>query len=129
VPAIALEIGANLHRQSLVKDVALHMASRCERDLASADAAFYAASHHDLLGVHIADNDRLLTDDQAAGADVAVDSAIDLHVAGREQRAPHDEIGADDGWRPVPQPALQCGRRSCSGCRDWLLLRLLRLGL
>src|SRR5687768_880684 len=109
--AIPLEIGADLDRESLVQDVALHMTGRGQRDLARADAAFHAAAHDDFLGIDVADDDRLFADDEPAGADVAIHSAVDLHVTGREQRPSDDKVRADDRRRAVAKPALWRYRR------------------
>ena len=79
--AIALEIGADLDRQSLVEDVPFDVAGRGQRDFARTDAAFDAAAHHALLGVDVTDDDRLFPDDQSSGADVAIHAAVDLDVA------------------------------------------------
>ncbi len=93
------------------------MAGCAKLDLTCADAAFDASPDDGFLGIDIADDDCLFSDDESAGADVAVHFTVDLHVAGRKERASNDEVGADDRWHAV------------ASCRSLGLnrLRLLRL--
>ena len=115
VAAIAFEERADLNRQSFVQDIPFNMAGRAELDLAGADAAFDPAAHDRFLGIDVTDDDGLLTDDQTARANVAIDLAVDLHVASREQGAAHDQIGANDR-----------GNAIAAGWALWLLLCRLR---
>ena len=91
-----------------------------EQHLAGADAADHLAAHGDVFGQDLAMDFRLLADHQADAAHIAFDAAVDLHVAGGDQRAGDRQIGADDrgrataragalGLRPAALAAAGCG--------------------
>src|SRR5579863_8023609 len=89
--ATALEEGAALHRKRFVQDVAFDMAGGAEKDLAGMDAPDDAAAHRDILGPDFAMHFRALADHQADTADIALENAVDLHVAAGVERARHGQ--------------------------------------
>src|SRR5579871_5473781 len=101
MPAIAFEEGARFHGQRFMQYVAFNMAGCAKLHLAGANTAFDAATNDALFGIEIADDHCLVTDHERGGADVAIHFAFDLHIAGRYQRAAHDQFAADDGRRPA----------------------------
>ncbi len=94
--AIAFEEGAGFHRKGFVQDIAFDMAGGAEQHLAGADAADYPAAHGDIVGDDLAMNLGFVADHQADAADIAFHLAVDLHVAGRDQRAGDDSVGGKD---------------------------------
>ena len=111
--AIAFEEGARFHREGFVQDVAFDMAGGGQQHLAGADAADHPAAHGDVLGQDLAMNFGLLADHQADAAHIAFDDAVDLDIAGGDQRAGDGEIGADDGGRGAAR-----GRAWAAGWRQ-----------
>lgn len=78
---MAVEIGAALHGQGRVDDVALDPRRGGELDLAGAHAARDLAADHHGLGKHLTGHGRVFADDQRPGADVAFHRAVKLHFA------------------------------------------------
>lgn len=71
-----------LDGDGLMDDVTLDACGRCEADLEAAYTAYDATVHHNIIGNHFAFDRSGLTDGAKVRADVALNSAFDLNVAG-----------------------------------------------
>ncbi len=78
----AFEMRAAFDGDGLVDDVALDPRGRGQADLQPTHAADDTAVHHDVVGHDLAPDGGAFADGQQMGADVALDRAFDLDVAG-----------------------------------------------
>ena len=117
VAAITLEKCAGFDRQRFVQHIAFDVTCGAKLNFARADAAFHASADHGFFRIDIADDDCFLANHQSGGANVAIDFAVNLHIAGRDQRSLDDQFRADhrryvSGLGP-PGLGRWTGRRRC----------------
>ena len=103
VADIALEEGAGFHRQPvIVRDIAFHMASGRQIDLAGEDIAPHMAAHDEIVRSHITVDHGLFADRQTGGENLALDPSVHMHVAGTRDGADDSHVGGENGRRRGP---------------------------
>ena len=96
-PRLAVEAGALLDDQGFVEDFAFDLCGVLQHDLFGADHALDLAADDHLVGNDVAVDRCVSADDQLRAANVAVELAVDLHIALAVQIACDDQAGIDDG--------------------------------
>ena len=124
---------ARLDRDGLVDDVALDPRGGGQADLEAPHAAHDAAVDHDVIGDDLALDRGRLADGQQMRADVALDRALDLDVAGGLEVAGHMQIRRQSrcgrlrlgrGGFEVGFVIRRCGARALRGRRGLRLVSL-----
>ena len=90
--AIAFEERAGFNGQRFMKNVAFYMAGGAELHAASTDATNHTSADHDIVRHNFAGDRCLLTDRDGGRANVALNRAVDLNVAARNQVALNNKI-------------------------------------
>ena len=94
--AVAFEEGADFNRQSFVQKIALDAAGGMQVSLASANIPLDATADDRFLGIDVTDDDCRFANDEPIGADIALESPVELNVACRKKRSFDDKVRTDD---------------------------------
>src|SRR5688572_5064834 len=92
---LAFEIGPLLDGQLLMEDVAFELAAGLQQHALAAHRPHHGAAYDDLLGDDIAGDACIFADDDAGGVQVALDLAVDLHLAPGHEVADDRQVGTD----------------------------------
>ena len=94
--AIAFKEGSSFNRKSLVQDVTFDVASRAEKDLASANTSLDAAPNSHIVSKDFAMDKGFLAYHQTCAVHVSLDTPVDLDITARRKCSIDHKIGTDD---------------------------------
>jgi hypothetical protein len=119
VSAGSFEESPDLNCEHFVKDGAFHVTCAGQVHLARTNYPVYPTTDRAFLCYDLAFEIGALSDRYRAGADIAIDLAIDLYVARGRESSIDNQIIRDDGWRSPTDAFLLLGQRHVAR-RRWI---------